>query len=992
MKTLFLGMIAALSAMVVKADFGDPEIARSIKIDPAEKMVLVENGKSNCVIVLSENASPTAGFAAGELSKFLKLAAGADVPVVKTADPDKISIFVGSGADVSKLPRDGFIIRGSGKKIVIAGKDDAVYVPCAKRKKWGDYFERATLFGVYDFLERFVNIRFVFPGKYGTAVPHFSKLEVPAMDIVERPDNIVRSISWDEGTWYEDLEPEKAVSRRRLNTYRLRMQTDYVPNCHGLSRMAYIERFAETHPEYFILRENGTRSVSITEKMGGQLCFSSGIVEEIYQDAKAFLLGKPAASRGIRHARYRNSAIWDANAAKNNFFNIMPQDGMQQCQCEKCKALAAKDKDWLSKQVWQMTVDAANRLKKENVPGYLTQMAYGKMCTIPPCDIPDNVLLMVAVTGPWQLKMPNGWKNSVELVDNWIKKRNGRKIWLWTYVNKRLGRAIKNAPCGTPRAVGNFYSEMKDRSFGSFMETETDRAILQMFNWYVFSKLMWNKDLDVDTIIMDAYRSLYGAGAEEMDKFFRIFEDIWLKKIMGNVIMSDIGPISIQPTDYELWNNVYTAEVFAKLEGHLAAALRKAAKDKNAVERIKFIGNEYLGKFKQTYQDFLVQQKALDKLCKQIKPVADNTLTLDGKVSEEAWKNADIIYLRGMKNAPTAVSTAVRLLRDSKNLYISYVCEEPEMANTYAPKLAHDEFNVWQSNSAEFFISPDGSRKNYFHFIVSQAGNYTDAKYTSDKKDKRRDAAWNSNAVVKIDNQEKSWSMEMAVPLASLGRIDPENIAADFARNRIHKGLAAGTRYYNWSPYARKYHDYINFGRLTFDPVKDNNLFQSGTFENCDIRGRVITRFDDKGKMLDKQLWFADPKTVKCVSLDKNDFLFDGQSLRIDNPESKSVFVAQYLPPVLDPEKTYRVTFSVKGKVNKPANYSWITVVITAGSERFSMLNPAIVSSCEWTTYSATFKPGKTYLKNKLCCIRLYSYKYNGTVWFDGIRIEEVKE
>ena len=140
MKTLFLGMIAALSAMVVKADFGDPEIARSIKIDPAEKMVLVENGKSNCVIVLSEKASPTAGFAAGELSKFLKLATGADVPVVKTAAPDKISIFVGSGADVSKLPRDGFIIRGSGKKIVIAGKDDAVYVPCAKRKKWGDYF------------------------------------------------------------------------------------------------------------------------------------------------------------------------------------------------------------------------------------------------------------------------------------------------------------------------------------------------------------------------------------------------------------------------------------------------------------------------------------------------------------------------------------------------------------------------------------------------------------------------------------------------------------------------------------------------------------------------------------------------------------------------------------------------------------------------------------------------------------------------------------
>ena len=59
-----------------------------------------------------------------------------------------------------------------------------------------------------------------------------------------------------------------------------------------------------------------------------------------------------------------------------------------------------------------------------------------------------------------------------------------------------------------------------------------------------------------------------------------------------------------------LLKNVETAEVFAKLEGHLAAALRKAAKDKNAVERIKFIGNEYLGKFKQ-FQVYLSEADIL---------------------------------------------------------------------------------------------------------------------------------------------------------------------------------------------------------------------------------------------------------------------------------------------------------------------------------------------------------------------------------------------
>lgn len=987
-KVLTLAMLAC--ATVLFAAFGDQTVPRKVVIDQSKTVTLAENGKAKAVIVVPADARPVASFAAKELKTFLEEATGAKFDIVKSAPAGMFPIIVGSGVDCKDFPRDAFVIKGDGKSIVICGRDDEKYNH--GNRPSGDFWERATLFGVYDFLERFVGVTFVFPDKAGIAVPEHKTLKVPYMDVFERPDNICRSVSFAAGKWFND--DKDVLNQKYINRYRNRMQTAYIPNCHGLGRMGYIERFGKEHPEYFALRANGSRSNSLAEHHGGQLCWSSNVKEEIYKDAKAWLTGVSARERGVYMHRFK-AYVWDWNAVQKGYFNVMPQDGVLPCQCDACKKVAASgNPNWTSDMIWKMTVDVANRLKSEGINGYITQMAYGGHGAIPPFDIPENVLCMGAVFGPWSVARAQGWSDQLEYIKKWNKKMH-HKLWIWTYACKYSGRNIHHIPCSTPEAVGHFYRDAKDLLIGSYMESGTDRSAYQFFNWYVFGKMMWNKNTDPDKLLKDTYKALYGAGAEDMTKFFKEIENIWLFKICGKIVMGPVGPVSVPPTDYELWNDIYGEKTIKKLDALLDAATRKA--DKKADVRIDFIRKEYMGVMKAARNDFFDKQRSIVNLKKEIKLIADNTLTVDGKLADAAWKNAEVLYVNGLGGKPSEVTTKVRVLRDSKNLYISYDCEEPDMADAHLNKMKFDDSNIWSNDSVEVFIGPDGSRNNYFQWMISRLADVCDMQFVRDENGLwRGNSKWNSDAVIKVDCQEKSWSMEMAVPLAKLGKIDEENIVFNFTRSRMSKSGKRINVFHSWSPFARRYNDVVNFGVLSFKPVTDNNLLKAGNFD-CSRNGRYIGKYDKKGTAIGG--WFGDvwmvPPKGNYLSLDKKVWLFDGQSLRLDNPDgAKNLCVSQYFKG-FRPDGKYKITFSVKAEMKKAGGSVFIQ--LNDGVNR-SLPQPTIKQSVPWTTYTIYITPSKQFAANKdlvegkrSCYVRLYSAKFDGTVWFDGVRIEEVK-
>ena len=201
MKKLFLLFTAAaLCAVVSGAPAGSTRFnpkavsPRLIEVGSAPHHILARDGKAQCEIVLPGSANRTVRYAASELKNFLEQIIGSKVPVVPAPTGSRTAFLLGAAGarsinfELSKIDRDGYIIRSAGKNIVLAGTDD----PQGHPEKRVMYMERGTLNGVYEFLERIGGVRFYFPGEMGTVVPRKADWSVGKINILDRPDNQFR--------------------------------------------------------------------------------------------------------------------------------------------------------------------------------------------------------------------------------------------------------------------------------------------------------------------------------------------------------------------------------------------------------------------------------------------------------------------------------------------------------------------------------------------------------------------------------------------------------------------------------------------------------------------------------------------------------------------------------------------------------------------------------------------------------------------------------
>ena len=306
--------------------------------------VELERGKTE--VVIAADAPKAVRFAADEMTNFLSRAFAANVPLrVQSAESEvqsdgKSLIVLGdnkwaraAGLDPTKLPRDGFEIVSDVKNIYIAGIDSTERNPeriCKLRGEmlWGPQFERGTQFGVYEFLERFAGCRFYFPGEFGEIVPRHERLEVPEGRWSRSPDWTTRRYGYSDGKPPEELLRQfggdlNAV--KRMNYYRLRMETRYLPCCHGLLRFRMLDRFCKEHPEYFVMTADGKRQTvpgPAAKYLAGAFCYSSAVTNEVYEDIKAYLSGRPPQTRGFPGKEWP----WAFHPGK--VIDIMPQDGL----------------------------------------------------------------------------------------------------------------------------------------------------------------------------------------------------------------------------------------------------------------------------------------------------------------------------------------------------------------------------------------------------------------------------------------------------------------------------------------------------------------------------------------------------------------------------------------------------------------------------------------------------------------------------------------
>ena len=613
----------------------------------------VEIRSGNVNVVVRQGGEPVVQLAASELTNYLSRVLCSAVPVSPQPVNGKVNIFLGENEwscaeslDPKPLVRDGFISAAKGNRVFLLGVDDArvnprdTFTGCANLFK----FERATLNAVYDFLERYADVRFFFPGELGTVVSRKDSISVPDGVRKVEPVFTERYYGWwciKKDGWYD-----KRVTVREMaawNWLQLRYGSSRKQCCHGLRHFKYVPRFAKTHPDWFCLRADGKRHLQDGTPPhfgnGSKFCYTSPIREAIYQDVKAFLTGKPASSRGLEK--------WGDNCVSGRtekYVDIMPEDGFMECRCANCQAAYnKKEKSYATELIWGLTAEIARRLTAEGVEGGVTQMAYSPYNRVPDFNLPPNVDVMVAVTGPWATVTPERHALHMKMLRDWTAKL-GHKVWLWTYPGKYpFSGAMPGIPQVSPRAYARFFSEAAPYIIGGYANTQTDRFMFDALNVYTYAKLGWNPSLDIEAPLDDWNGRLFGPAKAEMKTIYSLLEEKWVGGVCkGRVVESALGPLTVRPTDGQLWSEIYTESFLDELKRLFAAAAAKTVPGSLEARRVALMRAELLDSL---YAQFAKMEPATELRRREREGTANMIAngdfeTMDGWINCAPWSKA----------------------------------------------------------------------------------------------------------------------------------------------------------------------------------------------------------------------------------------------------------------------------------------------------------------------------------------------------------------
>lgn len=230
-------------------------------------------------IVTSSSPSPVDQFAAGELARYLAKMTGATFSVHPSGKTPAQAIVLGRaqvelidpGFSTQQLGDDGFILRRSGGRILIAGAGD-----------------RGTLYGVYELLEklgcRWFAPNFAFYGAAtGELVPHIAHPVVAELNIAQRPSFKWRKLYIEEGRSHTPQELKQMVdwmAKARMNVldcpidYQHQHHTEWdnfrealIPELrkrgilievggHGYPNFLPPEKYFAAHPDWFGMRDH----------------------------------------------------------------------------------------------------------------------------------------------------------------------------------------------------------------------------------------------------------------------------------------------------------------------------------------------------------------------------------------------------------------------------------------------------------------------------------------------------------------------------------------------------------------------------------------------------------------------------------------------------------------------------------------------------------------------------------------------------------------
>ena len=433
-------------------------------------MTIINEGETSYDIVLSKGADSLEIKAANELQRYLQLISETKIPISSENDsPVSGHIFIGNDRTNvhPHMTEDGIIIEAQDNNLYISGNNPTY-----------------TLYAVYTFLEKYLDCRFYAPD--AEIVPSSKTVSIPN-DISYRYNPPITTRTVHSRLFYEDHE----FANKRKTTYKAFPR--YVPSAgvHTFHRFVPASTYLKSHPEYFALRND--------RRLPTQLCLTNEeVLKIVIKEVDALLQEYPEA----------------------DVISVSQDDNQQYCQCDSCMAINEREGSPSGS-----VIDFVNKVAAKFPDKMISTLAYQYTRTAPKNMKPGENVLITLCSIECDRSAPINEKCTAFADDlvAWGKLTDNIRIWDYTTQFTNFLAPFPNLHTLQP----NIQLFRDNHAKWVFEQHSHHPSELFELRSYLTAKLLWDPDINQDSIINDFLTGYY----EDAAPFIKMYIDTVHKEI-----------------------------------------------------------------------------------------------------------------------------------------------------------------------------------------------------------------------------------------------------------------------------------------------------------------------------------------------------------------------------------------------------------------------------------------------------------------------------
>ncbi len=449
----------------------------------------------------------------GLLKKGLERSLGRQIRLVANPDyepaPGELPIHIGGtpeiraaiGEAAETLDVEGYIIRVEPERIFL-------YATNPPETDTGNPLVWAQL----DFLRRFLKADHYFPGELGEVYPRHQEVDLPVGMWVETPAFLYRQWSGFAGAapgWR--VRASGGGGRYRFH--------------HNLYRIISPEKYA-SRPDYFpvIYAEDGHEEPRIAYK------------NDDLKPGQRFIPGprrasywQPCTSNPEVVSITAAAALKEMAAQRGNpVFSLGINDSGGHCHCAKCltntpPGVAPTSRAADGYRVYQFYDEVARTVAKEEPKARLGFLVYQALNSAPPETLHPNLMpfLTLSMADHWD---PKAKADHNERLGHWKKRAQQFGVYDWLF--------------GQGYIIPRLYLQDEAEGLRHLYELGCRGFYAEGYaNWgldgpklWVMERLLWNPQQDVNRLIEEWCRGLFGPAASPMRAYFEALEKAWVSQ------------------------------------------------------------------------------------------------------------------------------------------------------------------------------------------------------------------------------------------------------------------------------------------------------------------------------------------------------------------------------------------------------------------------------------------------------------------------------